>query len=125
MGTDHTHTVIRGALEVHRELGPGLLESAYRACLVHELRATGLRVGVEVPLAVDYRGMRIDCGYRLDLMVEDELIVEIKSVKAFDPIHMAQVLTYIRLCRKPVALLINFNVLLLRDGIRRVIASSV
>lgn len=124
METDCSHAVIGAALEVHRELGPGLLESAYRGCLLHELGTRGLRVAGEVPLPVYYRGIRIDCGYRLDLMVEDQLVVELKAVKSLEPIHTAQLLTYLRLCRRPLGLLINFNVLLLKEGIRRVIDST-
>ncbi len=110
-------------MAVHRELGPGLLESAYRACLIHELDSCKLAVAREVPIPVAYRGVRLDCGYRLDLVVEEQLIVEVKCVKRFDPIHAAQLLTYLRLSGRPVGLLINFLVPLLKHGIRRLIDS--
>ncbi len=122
--TDVSGAVIRAAVEVHRELGPGLLESAYRVCLVHELRGQGMRVEAEVPLPVSYRGVRLECGYRLDLVVEEGLIVELKSVQALDDLHTAQLLTYLKLCCRPLGLLINFNAPLLKQGIRRVILSS-
>jgi GxxExxY protein len=121
METELTHRVIGAAMDVHRLLGPGLLESAYRVCLVHELARQGLRVASEVPISVSYRGVRIDCGYRLDLMVEERLPVELRSVHSLEPIHTAQLLTYLKLCQKPLGLLINFNVPTLRQGIRRVI----
>lgn len=113
--------VIRAALEVHRALGPGLLESAYRACLLHELDGRGLNVEREVSLPVLYRGRRVECGYRLDLVVEGGLVVEVKSVRCLTELHTAQLLTYLKLSGIRVGLLINFNVLLLRQGIRRVV----
>ena len=121
---DLSGRVIRAAVEVHRELGPGLLESAYRICLVHELRSRGQCVATEVPLSISYRGMSLECGYRLDLVVEDSLIVELKTVQALDSLHTAQLLTYLRLTGKPVGLLINFNVPLLKQGIRRLVLTS-
>jgi len=121
---DFTREVIGAAIEVHRSLGPGLLESAYRACLVHEFSSSGLQVATEVPIPVEYRGTRLDCGYRIDLVIEGQLLVELKSVKAIEPIHAAQLLTYLKLARRPIRLLINFNVLILKRGIRRVIVSS-
>ena len=119
--TATSEQVIGAAVEVHKELGPGLLESAYRACLVHELRLQGVRVEAEVPLPLHYRGLMLDCGYRLDLVVAGELIVELKAVQALDPLHLAQLLTYLKLAAKPVGLLINFNVPLLKLGVRRVV----
>ena len=112
------------ALDVHRELGPGLLESAYLSCLVHELRSRGQRVETEVPLAVTYRGMRLECGYRLDLVVERTLIIELKAVHVLEALHTAQLLTYLRLTGQPLGLLIHFNVPALKQGIRRVVLSS-
>jgi GxxExxY protein len=122
--TDLSALVIAAAIEVHRELGPGLLESAYRSCLVHELLGRGVRVDAEVPLAVTYRGKQLECCYRLDLVVERTLLVELKAVQALDELHTSQLLTYLRLARQPLGLLINFNVPLLRRGIRRVILTS-
>src|SRR5262245_49516593 len=122
--TELSARVIASAIEVHRELGPGLLESAYRSCLVHELRSRGERIEAEVPLAVTYRGMRLECGYRLDLVVERTLIVELKTVQALEPLHIAQLLTYLRLTGRPIGLLINFNVPVLKQGIRRVVLNS-
>ena len=116
--------VVRAAVQVHRHLGPGLLESAYRACLVQELVMRGLLVESEVALPVSYRGVKLECGYRIDLLVERRLIVELKSVQALDPLHTAQLMTYLRLFRKPLGLLINFNVRLLKHGIRRVILTA-
>ena len=112
------------ALDVHRELGPGLLESAYLSCLVHELRSRGQRVETEVPLAVTYRGMRLECGYRLDLLVERTLSIELKAVRVLEALHTAQLLTYFRLTGQPLGLLINFNVPVLKPGVRRVLLTS-
>ncbi|WP_018873795.1 GxxExxY protein [Thioalkalivibrio sp. ALJ16] len=117
--TDLTGRVIGAAIEVHRELGPGLLESVYAKCLFHELTERGVECLMEVPLAVNYKGFPIDCGYRIDLQVEQELIVELKSVDALQPVHHAQLLTYMKLSNVPTGLLINFNTLLLKDGIKR------
>jgi len=111
--------VIGAALEVHRELGPGLLESVYGKCLVHELTQKGISCLGEVPLPVMYKGVRIDCGYRIDVLVENELVLELKSVDSLQSIHQAQILTYMKLARVSTGLLINFNTLLLRDGIKR------
>ena len=119
--TDLSARVLAAAIDVHRELGPGLLESAYRSCFVHELRNRGLSVEAEVPLAVTYRGTMLECGYRLDLVVEGTLIVELKSVHALEALHTAQLLTYLRVSGQPLGLLINFNVLVLKRGIRRVV----
>jgi GxxExxY protein len=122
--TDLSASAIAAAIEVHRELGPGLLESAYRCCLVHELRCRSLRIETEVPLAINYRGIQLDCGYRLDLVVERTLIVELKAVRALERLHVAQLLTYLRLTNQPLGLLINFNVPVLREGIQRVVLTS-
>lgn len=116
-----TETIIGAAIAVHRELGPGLLESAYEACLVYELLGKGLQVERQREQPVMYRGLRIDCGYRLDLVVEDAVIVELKATAALTALHDAQVLTYLRLSGLPVGLLINFNVLRLKDGVRRLV----
>jgi GxxExxY protein len=119
--TELSARVIAAAIEVHRELGPGLLESAYRSCLVHELRSRGQLVETEVPLAVVYRGMQLECSYRLDLVVDRTLIIELKAVHVLEALHTAQLLTYLRLTGRPLGLLINFNVPCLKPGIRRVI----
>jgi GxxExxY protein len=114
-----TRRVIGCAIEVHRTLGPGLLESAYEACLVHELTTQGLRVASQVPLAVQYKSVRLDIGYRLDLVVEDCLVIEVKSVEKLLPVHEAQLLTYLRLSGHKVGLILNFNTKVLKDGIIR------
>jgi GxxExxY protein len=116
-----TGRIITAAMKVHTELGPGLLESAYHACLLHELRKQGLRVASQVGLPIVYDGEKIDLGYRIDLIVCDAVIVEIKCVEAINPIHQAQLLSYLRLSEMQVGLLINFHVLHLRDGIRRLV----
>jgi GxxExxY protein len=109
------------AFKVHTALGPGLLESAYEACLAYELRNEGLTVLTQVPLPLIYKEVRLDAGYRLDLLVEDMVVVEIKAVDALAAIHQAQVISYLRLSGKKLGILINFNSLHLRDGIRRVV----
>ena len=114
-----TEAIIGGAIQVHRELGPGLLESAYEVCLAFELKKRGLRVEEQKPLPVIYDQVRLDCGYRMDLVVEGEVVIEVKSVDALAPIHEAQIITYLKLSGRKVGLLINFNVPLLKDGIRR------
>jgi GxxExxY protein len=111
--------VIECAIEVHRNLGPGLLESTYRQCLACELSHAGIPVQMEVPLPVRYKDILLDCGYRIDLLVGGDLIVEIKSVETLLPIHHAQILTYMRLANLPLGLLINFNVTKLQNGIKR------
>ncbi|OGW60749.1 MAG: GxxExxY protein [Nitrospirae bacterium RBG_16_64_22] len=108
-------------MDVHRALGPGLLESAYEACMFFELSQTGFRVERQQPLPVVYRGIQLDCGYRLDLVVEDSVIVEVKAVDRLAAIHQAQLLSYLKLSGRQVGLLINFNVGLLKDGVRRVV----
>ena len=114
-----SRSVIGCAIEVHRNLGPGLLESTYRQCLACELSHAGILFQMEVPLPVRYKDILLDCGYRIDLLVRGELIVEIKSVEALLPIHQAQILTYTRLANVPIGLLINFNVTRLQTGIKQ------
>jgi len=114
-----TGRIIGAAIEVHRVLGPGLLESAYETCLRHELQLKCLQVEHQKPLPIFYKDMMLDCGYRLDLVVEKQVIIEIKSVTHFIPIHEAQLLSYLKLSKCRVGLLINFNVKILKDGIRR------
>jgi GxxExxY protein len=116
-----TERIIGAAIDVHRALGPGLLESAYEACLAFELIEEGLQVEQQKSLPLVYKQVRLDCGYRLDLVVESLVIIEIKAVEALTPLHEAQVLSYLKLSHCPVGLLINFNVKLLRSGIRRII----
>lgn len=116
---DITGKVIGAAIKVHRALGPGLLESAYEACLAYELVTAGLRVERQVQLPVVYDGVKLDCGYRLDLLIEQRVILEIKAVEKVLPIHEAQLLTYLRLASLPVGLILNFNVLRMTDGITR------
>jgi len=114
-----SNRVIGCALDVHRELGPGLLESTYEQCLAHEMGLNGLDYKLQHPLPVKYRGMRLDCGYRVDVLVEEKLIIELKSVKEIQGIHEAQLLTYMKLSGVEIGLLINFNVTLLKGGIKR------
>jgi GxxExxY protein len=116
---DLTEKIIGAAIEVHRHLGPGLLESAYEACLVHELTVLGLYIARQQSLPISYKGLQLDMAYRLDLVVENLVLLELKSVERVEPIHEAQLLTYLRLTRLPVGLIINFNVHLLRQGIKR------
>ncbi len=116
-----TEKIIGAAIRVHRELGPGLLESAYEAGLAYELADGGLKVERQKMLPVLYRGLRLDEGYRLDLLAEDTVIIELKAVSRLAEIHEAQLLSYLRLAAKPVGLLINFHVLRLTDGVRRVV----
>jgi len=114
-----SRSVIGCAIEMHRNLGPGLLESTYRQCLACELSHAEIAFQMEVPLPVRYKDILLDCGYRIDLLISDDLIVEIKSIEALLPIHQAQILTYMRLASVPLGLLINFNVTKLQSGIRR------
>jgi GxxExxY protein len=116
-----TDRIIRAAIEVHKALGPGLLESAYQVCVAHELGLDHLKVDQEVPLPVVYKGIRMDAGYRLDMVVEDKVIVEFKSVDALVPIHDAQVISYLKLSGLKVGLLMNFNVKVLKAGLRRLV----
>lgn len=113
--------VIGCAIEVHRELGPGLLESAYEQALAYEINLAGIKVERQVNQPINYKGMLIECGYRMDMLVEDQLIVELNSVECINPIHRAQLITYLKLAKRRVGLLINFNVPLLKDGIERFI----
>jgi GxxExxY protein len=119
---DITKQIIGAAIEVHRALGPGLLESAYQSCLGYELEARGIQFQREVPLPVVYRGNTLECGYRIDFDVQGAVVVELKCVEKLGPIHEAQLLTYLRLAGRRTGLLINFNVPTLKDGvIRRVL----
>ncbi len=112
--------IIGCAIQVHRELGPGLLESSYEECLYYELIQSGLLVEKQKPLPLVYKEVKLDCGYRIDLMVEKKVIIEVKAVDALNDIHLAQVLTYLKLSKCKLGLLINFNVTLLKAGIKRV-----
>ena len=114
-----SNSVIGCAIEVHRNLGPGLLESAYEQCLAREFSLAEIAFETQKPLPVEYKGVQLDCGYRLDLFIENNLILEIKAVNKLLPIHEAQILTYMRLTRAPLGLLINFNVVRLKEGIKR------
>jgi GxxExxY protein len=116
-----TYQIIGAAMEVHRALGPGLLESAYESCLAFELTERGLQVERQKPLPVVYKDINLDCGYRLDLLVGESIVVELKAVSELAPIHEAQVLSYLRLSGCKVGLLINFNVKVLKSGIRRLV----
>lgn len=113
--------VVDAAIKVHKALGPGLLESAYQACLLFELHRRGLQANREVELPIVYEGVHIDCGYRIDLLIEQSLVVEIKAVKETLPIHEAQLLSYLKLGDFRLGLLINFHELLLKDGIKRMV----
>lgn len=114
-----TGKIIGAAIEIHRALGPGLLESAYETCLLYELRLRKLKVEPQKPMPVFYKDVMLDCGYRVDLVVENQVIVEIKSVNSLAPIHEAQLLSYLKLSDCKIGLLINFNVKMLKEGIRR------
>ncbi len=118
---DGTFDIVGAAIEVHRQLGPGLLESTYETCLTRELSLRGIPLQRQVPLPVEYRGVQLDCGYRLDIVVNQSIIVEVKALSQVLPIHRAQVLTYLRLTGYRVGLLINFNVEVLRNGLHRII----
>jgi GxxExxY protein len=116
-----TSAVIGAAIEVHRELGPGLLESAYDACLSYELTRSGLAVERQWPLPVRYKGVLLDCGYRIDLLVERRVVVELKTVERLAPVHQAQLLTYLRRANLHAGLLLNFHAPTMRAGIRRLV----
>lgn len=116
-----TGAIIAGAMKVHTLIGPGLLESVYHTCLKHELERAGLRVQSEVPVPIHYDGLTLESGYKADLIVEDRVIVELKCADELAPIHKAQLLTYLRLANKPLGLLLNFRVVHMRDGIKRII----
>ncbi len=115
-----TQKIIGAAIEVHRSLGPGLLETAYEECLCYELASMDLRFQRQAPIANDYKSVRLDCGYRADLIVENTVLLELKSIERLLPIHEAQLMTYLCLADLSVGLLINFNVLMLKQGIKRI-----
>ena len=114
-----TEKIIGCAIEIHKTLGPGLLESAYEACLFFELQRVGLHVERQKPIPIVYKEIKLDCGYRMDILVENQVVVELKTVEAFMPVHEAQILTYMKFAKKNVGLLINFNVTLLKNGLKR------
>ena len=114
-----SNIVIGAAIDVHKALGPGLLESAYEACLCHELRSRGVKYQRQVSLPIDYKDVQLDCGYRLDILVENKIVLELKSVERLLPIHDAQLLTYLKLGNWQLGILFNFNVPLLKLGIKR------
>ena len=116
--------IIGGAIKVYKQLGPGLLESAYHQCLLHELMKENLNVRSQVPMPIVYDDLKLDHGYRLDLLVEHKVVVELKTADCFTDVHFAQVLTYLKLGKYPLGLLINFNVPLLKNGIKRIINSA-
>ena len=114
-----TQKIIGCAIEVHKNLGPGLLESAYEECLSFELSKAGLEIARQKPTPVVYKEIKLDCGYRIDILVENAVLIELKAVVEFNPVHEAQILTYMKFAKKSVGLLINFNVTLLKNGIKR------
>ena len=116
-----TGQILGAAIEVHKQLGPGLLESTYQACLCHELELRGISFECQKPLPLEYKGIKLECGYRIDLLVAGLVIVEIKSVEVLAPIHEAQLLTYLKLTEIKVGFLINFNLVVLKQGIRRLV----
>jgi GxxExxY protein len=118
---DLTGKIVDCAISVHKLLGPGLLESAYEECLQYELGISGLKSSKQIPLPLVYKEKKLDIGYRIDLLVEDKVIIEVKSVDALNPIHTAQIMTYLKLSECRIGLLINFNVVFLKEGIRRII----
>ena len=116
-----TDVIIGAAIAVHKELGPGLLESAYEACLTFELADQKVKIERRKGLPIKYRGVQLDCGYRIDLLVEDKVVIELRAVQRLEPIHEAQLLSYLKLSGCKVGLLINFNVKVLKDGIKRLV----
>lgn len=118
-----THNILNAAYRVHSELGPGLLESAYENCLAYELRQDGMHVETQKPLPLVYKEVKLECGYRTDLFVENEILLEIKSVDGINDLHLAQTLTYLKLLNEEIGLILNFNVKSLKQGIKRVINS--
>jgi len=116
-----THEIIGAAIEVHKNLGPGLLESTYEECLCHELSQRGIPFERQKPVPVVYKGVKLDCGYRLDLLVADRVILELKSVEALAPIHDSIMITYLKLSEHRIGLLMNFNVQILKEGIKRLV----
>ena len=121
IGAEQTEAIIGAAIEVHRELGPGLLESAFQQCLCRELFLRDIPFESQLELPVNYKGVHIDCGYRLDILAFGEVIIELKAVEKILPVHKAQLLTYLKLSEKRVGLLLNFNTPLLKDGIVRMV----
>lgn len=118
---DLTKIIIGCAIDVHKELGPGLLESAYEECLYYELIKSGLKIERQKAIPIIYKDIKLDCGYRADLIVDEKVLIELKTVETFNPVHEAQILTYLKFAEKRLGLLINFNVLRLKDGIKRYI----
>jgi GxxExxY protein len=116
-----TNRIIGAAVEVHRHLGPGLLESAYEECLCHELRLCELSFERQKPLPLEYKSIKLDCGYRIDMIVENKVVLELKCVESIAPVHEAQLLTYLKLSGLKVGLIFNFHVALMRDGIKRLV----
>jgi len=114
-----TEKIIGCCIEVHKNLGPGLLESAYEECLAFELQNMGLKIERQKPVPITYKNIKLDCGYRIDILVENIVIIELKTVDAINPVHEAQILTYLKFANKKIGLLINFNVILLKNGIKR------
>ena len=126
MGTNEiTHSILNAAYKVHTKLGPGLLESAYEHCLAYELKQDGIYVETQKPLPLVYKEVKLECGYRVDLFVENEVVVEIKATDGINDLHLAQTLTYLKLLNKEIGLILNFNVKSLKQGIKRVINSPV
>ncbi len=121
---DLSYKVIGLAIDVHRELGPGLLESAYKECLYYEIKNAGLKVEKEIPLPIIYKEVKLDHGYRIDLLIENTLVIELKTVECFTDVHLAQVLTYLKLGEFPLGLLMNFHSKILKDNIKRIILSK-
>ena len=119
-----TDRIIGAAIEVHRNLGPGLMESAYQKCLAREFGIQGIAFETERSIPLNYKGINLECGYRIDFLVEDAIILELKSVDKILPIHKAQMLTYLRLLRKRLGLVLNFNVPFLKDGINRIVLDT-
>jgi GxxExxY protein len=113
--------VVDSAIQIHKALGPGLLESAYESCMMHELKLRGIHVSRQVPMPIRYKGMQLDAGYRLDLVVENMVVVELKSVQSLLPVHQAQLLSYLKLGRFRLGYLLNFNVYRMKDGIKRML----
>lgn len=118
---DLTKIIIGCAIDVHKELGPGLLESAYEECLYYELIKSGLKIERQKAIPIIYKDIKLDCGYRADLIVDEKVLIELKTVETFNPVHEAQILTYLKFAEKKLGLLMNFNVLRLKDGIKRYI----
>lgn len=116
-----SNKVIGIAIKVHQALGPGLLESAYKECLSYELKKASIKIDIEKPVPLIYQDVHLECGYRIDILVENKLVIEIKSVEALNDVHLAQTLTYLKIGNYKMGLLINFNVALLKDGLRRVV----